>query len=67
MNELATHSKTRILETYIELKEDYQLRSNLVGDENSDLLVDSYIILNKWKNYSSQLLNMHRVSDVMHM
>jgi hypothetical protein len=29
-----------------------------------DLLADSHNILNKWKNYFSQLLNVHRVSDV---
>jgi hypothetical protein len=35
-----------------------------VKDENGDLLADSYIILNSWKNYFSQLLNVHRASDV---
>jgi hypothetical protein len=35
-----------------------------VKDENGDLLVDSHIILNRWKNYFSQLLNVHNVSDV---
>jgi hypothetical protein len=34
-----------------------------VKDENGDLLADS-LILNGWKNYFSQLLNVHRVSDV---
>jgi hypothetical protein len=33
-------------------------------DENDDLLVESQTILNRWKNYFSQLLNVHRVSDV---
>jgi hypothetical protein len=41
----------------------YQPRSNLVKDENGDLLADSHNILNRWKNYISQLLNVHRVSD----
>jgi hypothetical protein len=35
-----------------------------VKDENSDLLADSHNILNRLKNYFSQLLNMHNVSDV---
>jgi hypothetical protein len=35
-----------------------------VKDENGDLLADSHNILNKWKNYFSQLMNVHRVSDV---
>jgi hypothetical protein len=42
----------------------YRPRSNLVKDENGDLLADSYNILNRWKNYFSQLLNVHRVRDV---
>jgi hypothetical protein len=35
-----------------------------VKDENGDLLVDSHNILNRWKNYFSQLLNVHNVSDI---
>jgi hypothetical protein len=35
-----------------------------VKDENDDLLADSYNILNRWKNYFSQLLDVHDVSDV---
>jgi hypothetical protein len=35
-----------------------------VKDENGDLLEDSHTTLNKWKNYFSQLLNVHNVSDV---
>jgi hypothetical protein len=31
---------------------------------NGDLLADSHNILNRWKNYFSQLLNVHGVSDV---
>jgi hypothetical protein len=34
-----------------------------VKDENGDLLTDFRSILNRWKYYS-QLLNVHRVSDV---
>jgi hypothetical protein len=47
-----------------EFKSGYQPRNNLVKDENGDLLADSHDILNKWKNYFSQLLNVHNVSDV---
>jgi hypothetical protein len=32
-------------------------------DENGDLLADSHI-LNEWKNYLSQILNVHRVNDI---
>jgi hypothetical protein len=35
-----------------------------VEDENDDLLAESHNILNKWKNYISQLLSVHRVSDI---
>jgi hypothetical protein len=34
-----------------------------VKDENGDLIADSHNILNGWKNYFSQLLNVRRVSD----
>jgi hypothetical protein len=34
-----------------------------VKDENGDPLADSHSILNRWK-YFSQLLNVHRASDV---
>jgi hypothetical protein len=39
-------------------------KNNLVEDENGDLLADSHNILNRWKNYFSQLLTVHNVSDV---
>jgi hypothetical protein len=35
-----------------------------VKDETGDLLTDSHNILNRWKNYYSQLLTLHRVSKV---
>jgi hypothetical protein len=47
-----------------EFKKAYQPRSNLVKDKNGDLLADSHNILNRWMNYFSQLLYVHRVSDV---
>jgi hypothetical protein len=47
-----------------EFKRGYQPRNNLLKDENGDLLTDSHSILNRNKNYFSQLLNVHNVSDV---
>jgi hypothetical protein len=47
-----------------EFKRGYQPRSNLVKNENCDLLADSNIIVNKWKSYFSQFLNGPNVSDV---
>jgi hypothetical protein len=46
-----------------EFEKGYQL-INLIKDENGDLLADPHNILNRWKNYYSQLLNVHKVSDV---
>jgi hypothetical protein len=46
------------------LRGGYQPRNIFVKDENGDLLVDSHNILNRWKNYFSQLLHAHNVSDV---
>jgi hypothetical protein len=68
MNELATNSKNKnIRHLYTGINEfnmGYQPRNNLVKDENGDLLADSHYILNRWKNYFSQLLNVHNVSDL---
>jgi hypothetical protein len=35
-----------------------------VKDENGDLLADPHNILNRWKYYFYQLLNVHGVNDV---
>jgi hypothetical protein len=68
INELASNSKDKnIRDLYREINEfkwGYQPRNNLVKDENGVLLADSHDILNRWKNYFSQLLNVHNVSDV---
>jgi hypothetical protein len=47
-----------------EFKKGYQPKSNLVKDENGDLLADSSTIVSRWKSYFTQLLNVHNVSDV---
>jgi hypothetical protein len=68
INELATNSKNKnIRDLYRGInvfQRDYQPRNNLMKDGNGDLLADSHNILNRWKNYFSQLLNVHNVSDV---
>jgi hypothetical protein len=68
VNDLSTNTKNkniRVLYRRInEIKSGYQPRNNLVKDENGDRLADCHNILNKWKNYYSQLFNVHRVSDV---
>jgi hypothetical protein len=35
-----------------------------VKNENGDLLADPHNLLNRWKNYFSQLLNVRRASDI---
>jgi hypothetical protein len=52
------------VDVYMNFKSGYQPRNNLVKDENGNMLADSHNILNRWKNYFSQLLNVHIVSDV---
>jgi hypothetical protein len=68
INELAMISKNKIIRDLYgginEFKRGYQPRSNLVKDVNGDLLADFNTILNRWKSYFSQLLNIHNVSDV---
>jgi hypothetical protein len=59
INELAMNSMNKnITDLYRginKFKGGYQPRSNLMEDENGDLLDDSHNILNRWKNYFSQL------------
>ncbi|PNF43921.1 hypothetical protein B7P43_G02818 [Cryptotermes secundus] len=68
IDELAMNSKNKNIRDLNRGINDFkrvsQPSSNLVKDENGDLLADSHNILNRWKNYFSQLLNVHRVSDV---
>jgi hypothetical protein len=47
-----------------EFKRGYQPRTNLVKDENDDLLAASHNVLNRWKNCFPQLLNVHMINDV---
>jgi hypothetical protein len=59
--------QTEISETYRginEFKNGYQHRTDLVKDENGVLLDNSHNILNRWKNYFCQLLNVHGVTDI---
>jgi hypothetical protein len=68
INEFATNSKNKNIRYLYrginEFKRGYQPRNKLVKDENGDLLADYHNILNRWKNSSSQLLNVHNVSNV---
>jgi hypothetical protein len=47
-----------------DVKKGYQPRNRIVNNEKGDLVADSYTIIVRWKNYFSQILNIHGVSDV---
>jgi hypothetical protein len=68
INELQSNSKNKnIRDLYRginEFKKGYQPRTNLVKNKRGDLLVDPHKILNRWKNYFCQLLNIHGVGGV---
>jgi hypothetical protein len=68
INELIKSSKNKNVRNLYtrkyEFRKGHQLRSNLVNGEYGDLLADSHNNLNRWKNYFSQLLNVHSFSDV---
>jgi hypothetical protein len=68
INDLETNSKNKNIRDLCrcinECKTGYQPRTNLVKDENGDMLADSHSILNKWKNYFCLLLNVHGVNDI---
>jgi len=47
-----------------DFKKGYQPRTIIVKDEKGDLVADSHGIMTRWKNYFSQLLNVHGTKDV---
>jgi len=68
IEELETNSKIKnIRDLYrgiSDFKKGYQLRCNIVKDEKGDLFADSHSILARWRNYFSQMLNVHVFKDV---
>jgi hypothetical protein len=64
INELESNSKNKnIRDLYKginEFKKGYQPRPNLVRDERGNLLADPHKILNRWKNYFCELLDIHK-------
>jgi len=47
-----------------DFKKGYQPRCNIVKDEKVDLVADTHSIVARWRNYFSQLFNVHGVKDV---
>jgi len=68
IEKLETNSKIQnIRDLYRDIndfKNGYQSRCNIVKDEKRDLVADSHSIVARWRNYFSQLFNMHGVKDV---
>jgi hypothetical protein len=68
INELKSYSKNKnigdLYKDINEFKNCYQPRTNLVKNEPGDLLADPHKILNSWKNYFCQLLNVHGAGGV---
>jgi glutaredoxin 2 len=66
--EFETNSKIkniRDLCRYInDFKKGYQPRTNIVKDVKGDLVAVSHLILARWRNHFSQLLNVQGVNDV---
>ena len=48
----------------IDFKKGYEPSTNIVKDDTGDLVADSHSILARWRNYITQLLNVHGVNDV---
>jgi hypothetical protein len=71
INKLATNNRNKNVRNLYrgksELKKGYQRRTHWVKNENSDLLADSHNKLSKRKNYVSQLVHIHRVTNVGQM
>jgi hypothetical protein len=49
------------------LKKGYRLRINIIKDTNSNLLTDSQSVLNRWKNFFNQVLNIRGFRNVRQM
>jgi hypothetical protein len=71
INELKANNKNKnIRDLYKginEFKKWYQPRINIIKDENGKLLADLQNVLNRWKNFFNQVLNVHGIHDVRQM
>jgi len=47
-----------------DFKKVYQPRCNIVKDKKGDLVADSHSTVARWRNYFSQLFNVHGIQDV---
>jgi sorting nexin-29 len=67
INELETNNKNKNIRHLYrginEFKKGYQPRINIIKDENGNLIADPQNVLNRWKNFFNQMLNVHGVHD----
>jgi len=68
VEELETNSKiNKVGDLYKginDFKKGYQPRTTIVKDEKGDLVADPHSNMERWRNYFSQLLNVHEVNDI---
>jgi hypothetical protein len=67
INELEAKNKKNIRDLYRdinELKNWYQPRINIIKDGNGNLIEVPQNVLNRWKNFFNQVLNVHGVHDI---
>jgi hypothetical protein len=50
-----------------EFRKGYQPRINIIKNENGNVLADPHCVLNRWKIFFNQVLNVHRVHVVRQM
>jgi hypothetical protein len=71
INDLETNNKKKnIRDLYRginEFKKGYQPRINIIKNENGNLIADPQNVLNRWKNFFTQMLNVHEIHDVRQM
>jgi hypothetical protein len=71
INELETNNKNKNIRDFYrginEFRKGYQPKINIIKDDNGNLLADPQNVLNKWKNFFNQVLNVHGVHEVTQM
>jgi hypothetical protein len=67
IEELETNSKIQNIRDLCrginDFKKGYQPGCNIVKDEKGDLVADSNSIVDRWRNYFSQLIRVHAVKE----
>ena len=68
IEELENNSKIKYIRDLYrginDFKKGYQPRTDIVKNEKGDLVADSHSVLATWRNYFSQLLNVHGVNEI---